>query len=78
MHSKPEAQAPLLPFAEIQATSSAPPEPALLAQDSDDTAKLLKLFKINGNSIDLSDNRLKAKSRTDYVRRLTYLLSVRA
>ncbi|HYR43275.1 MAG TPA: hypothetical protein VER98_09645 [Terriglobia bacterium] len=68
-----EVQMPLLPFAEAQPTSTVQPEAAAPLQDADDRAKLLKLFKVNGDTIELFDNRLKAKNRADYLRRLTYL-----
>jgi hypothetical protein len=35
--------------------------------------KALKIFSINGETIELVDNRLKAKSAADYYKRLTYL-----
>lgn len=35
--------------------------------------KALKIFNVNGEAIELVDNRLKAKSAADYYKRLTYL-----
>jgi hypothetical protein len=35
--------------------------------------KLLNVFTINGETLELADNRLKAKSAADYYKRLTYL-----
>jgi hypothetical protein len=36
--------------------------------------RVLKLFQPNGELLELKDNRLKAKSQSDFVRRLTYLV----
>lgn len=64
----------LLPFMEPAETETppVPEQPANPEQDSERT-KILKLFSLNGNSLELIDNRLKAKSCADYYRRLTYL-----
>ncbi|MGA9041345.1 MAG: zinc ribbon domain-containing protein [Terriglobales bacterium] len=35
--------------------------------------RILRLFHPNGDDLELKDNRLKAKSQSDFVRRLTYL-----
>ncbi len=57
-------------------TPSPPPpteEQFASPQTSDDKARVLKFFSSNGDKLELMDSRLKAASRLDYVRRLTYL-----
>jgi hypothetical protein len=39
----------------------------------DDKDRALRLFSANGEVLELKDNRLKAKSQSDFVRKLTYL-----
>ena len=43
------------------------------ALQSPEKDRLLKLFSINGETIELEENRLKAASARDYYKRLTYL-----
>jgi hypothetical protein len=38
-----------------------------------DKERVLRLFSANGEVLELKDNRLKAKSQSDFVRKLTYL-----
>jgi hypothetical protein len=40
---------------------------------ADDKEQVLRLFSANGEGLELKDNRLKAKSQSDFVRKLTYL-----
>lgn len=47
----------------------APPNP----QAPTDKDRILKIFAVNGEALELSDNRLKATTAADYYRRLTYL-----
>jgi hypothetical protein len=47
--------------------------PAKKTPQSVEKEKLLNVFTINGETIELADNRLKAKSAADYYKRLTYL-----
>lgn len=47
--------------------------PARKTPQSAEKEKLLNVFTINGETLELSDNRLKAKSAADYYKRLTYL-----
>ena len=35
---------------------------------------MLKIFTLEGETLELSENRLKAKSAADYYKRLTYLV----
>jgi hypothetical protein len=42
-------------------------------ESGSDKSKVLKLFVENGEALELKDNRLKAKSQSDFVRRLTYI-----
>jgi hypothetical protein len=46
-----------------------PPQPPV----TDDKTRVLTLFRLNGSTLDLIDNRLKGKNGLDYVARLTYL-----
>ena len=51
-----------------------PPPAAPAAPDTDDKIRLIgKLFRENGQTLNLIDRRLKAKNGQDYTRRLTYL-----
>ncbi len=47
--------------------------PANKTAQSVEKDKLLNIFTVNGESIELAENRLKAKSAADYYKRLTYL-----
>jgi hypothetical protein len=47
--------------------------PAQKTPQSIEKDKLLNVFTINGETLELADNRLKAKSAADYYKRLTYL-----
>jgi hypothetical protein len=38
-----------------------------------DQERVLRIFSVKGDKLELSDNRLKASTRADYLRRLTYL-----
>jgi hypothetical protein len=42
-------------------------------QTPSDKARLLKIFTVKDDTFELHDNRLKAKTAADYLRRLTYL-----
>jgi hypothetical protein len=48
---------------------AAPPQPP----GTDDKARIVTLFRPNGSTLDLIDNRLKGKNGLHYVARLTYL-----
>ncbi len=43
------------------------------SQENPERPRLLRIFTVKGDSFELSDNRLKAKSGAEYLRRLTYL-----
>jgi hypothetical protein len=47
------------------------PDPAPSSGNNKD--RILKLFHSEGETLELKDNRLKAKNQSDFVRRLTYL-----
>lgn len=40
---------------------------------ADDKERVLRLFSANGEVLELKDNRLKSKSQSDFLRKLTYL-----
>jgi hypothetical protein len=61
-----------VPAAETTNTAPAAPT-AVAAVASDDQARVLKLFHLNGDKLELIDNRLKASKQADYVKRLTYI-----
>lgn len=51
-------------------------EPAAHQSDEKPTGdinRIAKIFAANGEALELTDNRLKAKNQSDFVRRLTYL-----
>lgn len=50
-----------------------PPPPAPPAAETDDKLRAAKLFRENGQTLNLIDRRLKAKSGQDFVKRLTCL-----
>jgi hypothetical protein len=50
-----------------------PSDPPPSDAKAEEKAKLRKIFTPKGQSFELSDNRLKAESARNYVRRLTYL-----
>lgn len=54
---------------EQQVTTSAP----VVSQTPTDMVRVLKIFSVNGETLELRDNRLKATTAADYYRRLTYL-----
>jgi hypothetical protein len=60
-----------LPQAQLEAEVSVPELQQLM--ESPEKDKALKMFSLNGELLELSDNRLKAKSAADYYKRLTYL-----
>jgi hypothetical protein len=61
---------------ELPASLPEPEEIVIAAKKTPQSAekeKLLNVFTISGETIELVDNRLKAKSAADYYKRLTYL-----
>jgi hypothetical protein len=55
-----------------------PPPPAdvtttPVTEANPDKARVLRIFSSSGNNLELMDNRLKARSGLDYVKKLTYL-----
>jgi hypothetical protein len=64
---------------ETRQLAAALPEPEEIVIPAKKTAqsvekdKLLNIFTVNAETIELADNRLKAKSAADYYKRLTYL-----
>lgn len=51
-----------------------PPTPAAPAQKTDpEKERVLRVFTLQGETLELGENRLKAKSAADYYKRLTYL-----
>lgn len=49
------------------------PEPPPVGDAPPDRSRILRLFHANDDALELTDNRLKAKSGSDFLRRLTYL-----
>ena len=64
----PAAQIAQAEDTEVQNAVAEPQE-----KDTPEKEHLLKVFTVQGDSFELSDNRLKAKSGAEYLRRLTYL-----
>lgn len=60
-----------LPHAQLEAEVSVPE--LQQSVESPEKDKALKMFSLNGELLELNDNRLKAKSAADYYKRLTYL-----
>lgn len=50
-----------------------PPTPPPPSTETDDKFRIAKLFRENGQTLNLIDRRLKAKNAQDAIRRLTYL-----
>ena len=59
--------------AQTETPTPAPDNPSPLAQPSSELTCIAGIFRANGEGLELIENRLKAKSGMDYVRRLTYL-----
>jgi hypothetical protein len=57
----------------VETTHQKPEVSSVVDENAEEKTKLRKLFLPKGQSFELSDNRLKADSARDYVRRLTYL-----
>jgi hypothetical protein len=51
----------------------APPPPPSTPAETDDKVRIGKLFRENGQTLDLIDRRMKAKNGQEFTRRLTYL-----
>jgi hypothetical protein len=70
-----EITQPQLPPAEVEQEQGAAVGPQTDNTPKSDPAKehLLKIFNLEGQVLELSDDRLKAKSAADYYKRLTYL-----
>jgi hypothetical protein len=47
--------------------------PTVVPSSGSDKDRILRLFHLDGDTLELKDNRLKAKSQSDFIRRLTYL-----
>jgi hypothetical protein len=62
-----------LPTKPPEATDLIAPNGDGSATPIDNRGRILKLFHPDGDGFELRDNRLKAKSQSDYCRRLTYL-----
>jgi hypothetical protein len=58
---------------QVPAPVGAPPPPAPSATETDDKSRIGKLFRENGQTLNLIDRRLKAKNGQAFMRRLTYL-----
>ena len=60
---------------ELPAPAANGEEPSIRSrpQLQNDRTRVLNIFRANGSTLDLIDNRLKAKNGSDYLRRLTYL-----
>ena len=50
------------------------PEVKIEQKPAPDKDRILKIFAVNGETLELVDNRLKATTAADYYRRLTYLV----
>ncbi len=52
-----------------------PPERNPMPGGDQEKERLLKIFNLEGETLELAENRLKAKSAADYYKRLTYLFA---
>lgn len=66
-----QKQLPPTPPAEQEPPPAGQAAPA--PQRDPERERLLKIFNLEGETLELSENRLKAKSAADYYKRLTYL-----
>ena len=66
-------QAKQLPAGEQGEQEQPPPPPPPVPKADPERERVLKVFTLEGETLELSENRLKAKSAADYYKRLTYL-----
>ncbi|MBL8240142.1 MAG: zinc ribbon domain-containing protein [Bryobacterales bacterium] len=70
--NQPQLAAPE-PAEQAGTAPAQPPQAPPTPSETDDKIRIGKLFRVNGEALNLIDRRLKAKNGQDYTRRLTYL-----
>jgi len=63
----------LAPGQQTEQEQPPPPPPPPATKVDPERERVLKVFTLEGETLELSENRLKAKSAADYYKRLTYL-----